>query len=126
MNWPSRNFKNVFLQLAAAFGPAYLAGLCAMELARTRICRGMLWIGRHTFCIVVSHFAMLRLIFAAGAWRGIFPDEQLKQLTPMGELTAHGGWIFFAAAALGLSCLFAWVAEHWRVTNFVWNAKLSK
>lgn len=124
MNWPSRNFKNVFLQLTAAFGPAYLTGLCAMALTETRICKVLTWIGRHTYCIVVSHFAALRLIYVFGVLAGKFPEEQLQQLTPMGELTAHGGWIFFVFGAMELSCLLAWAAEHWCVANFVWNAKL--
>lgn len=126
MNWPSRNFKNVFLQLTAAFGPAYLTGLISVGLAKTRLCNVLSWLGRRTYCVVVFHFAALRLVYAAGVVLGRFPLEQLAQLTPMGELTAHGGWIFFAASAVLLSSLMSWLSGHCRVTDFIWNGKISR
>ena len=126
MNWPSRNFKNVFLQLTAAFGPAYLTGLISVGLAKTRLCNALSWLGRRTYCVVVFHFAALRLVYVAGVVLGRFPLEQLAQLTPMGELTAHGGWIFFAASAVLLSSLMSWLSGHCRVTDFIWNGKISR
>lgn len=126
MNWPSRNFKNVFLQLIAAFGPTCLTACLAVGLNKTKAAGILRWIGKHTYCIVATHFAVFRLLFLAGIGMKWLPIEQLQLLTPMKAAAQNGGWLLITALTVAVCCGIAWLAEQWKMTDYLLNARMER
>lgn len=126
MNWPTRSFANLFLQLLSVFAATYLVWYVATILMRTKSASLLQWIGRHTYCILIIHFAVFRMIFAVGVYMGKMPASQLQKLTPELGVSQNGGWLYITLCTVIICCFIAYFSEKNRWTNFFINARLSK
>ncbi len=121
MNWPTREFADPFIQCLSCFAAFYLVYCAAVSMRKVRCLQ---WLGKHTYCVLVTHFAVFKLLFAAGAYTGILPMQQLRQLTPDAQTASNGGWIFITAATILLCSAIAWFAEKNAWTDYLVNASV--
>lgn len=124
MNWPTRDFTNLFIQFWSCLAPMYIVWNAAFFLNSTFAAPCLQWIGRHTYCILVLHFAVFRVLFGIGVLMGKFPVEQLQHLTPDAEIAYRGGWAAFVVITVCLCGLVAKLSEKNRWTDYLFNAKL--
>ena len=124
MNWPTRDFSNLFVQLLSYFAAIYLIWCIAVIVNASVICSVSRWIGRHTYCILITHFAVFRLFFWIGYELGIVREVQLRHLVPDAETASKGGWILISVLTISVCCLIAKLAEKNRWTNYLFNARI--
>ena len=124
MNWPTRDFTDLFVQLWSCLAPTYIVWNIAVLLNTSPAAPFLRWVGRHTFCILTMHFAVFRILFGIGVSIGRFPVEQLQHLTPDAEIAFGGGWIAFASITVLLCSMVAMAAEKNRWINYLFNAKV--
>lgn len=123
MNWPTRQFTNIFIQLFSCFCATYLVWNAALYLDVSKIGRYLRWLGKHTYCILITHFFVFRIIFAIGIALGRVPLSQLQNLTPDTTLSAGGGWVLISVLTVLICSCFAWIAEKNKVMDFLLNGK---
>ncbi len=124
MNWPTRDFSNIFIQLISCFASIYLVMYLSQKITCTKIGIYLQWIGKHTYCILITHFVVFRLLFGVGVLCGILPITQMKLLTPESSTAKNGGWIIISSLTIIICCVVAFVAKKNRWTNYLFNAKL--
>lgn len=124
MNWPTRYFTNLFIQLWSCFASIYVVWYVAGFINSFKMDSIFLWIGRHTYCILITHFAVFRCLFGIGACIGKVSSVQLQHLVPDAEIAYNGGWLVIAFATLLLCSVIAKLAERNRWTNYIFNARV--
>ncbi len=123
MNWPTRSFSTPFIQLWSCFASVYVVWWVAGLIDISKINSIFLWVGRHTYCILIMHFAIFRCLFGVAVCAGKAPLIQLQHLTPDIEISYGGGWIIITTVTVLLCSAIAKVAEKNRWTNYIFNAK---
>lgn len=121
MNWPTREFADPLIQCLSVFAAFYLVYCAAVSMRHVQCLQ---WLGNHTYCILVTHFAVFKVLFAAGACTGILSIQQLQQLTPDAQTASNGGWIFITVFTVLLCSAAAWLAEKNVWTDYVINARV--
>lgn len=124
MNWPTRDFANPFIQLWSCFGAFYLVWNIAKYLDVSFAAPLLRWIGRHTYCILITHFAVFRVLFWIGVCLEKISITQMQHLTPDAETAFGGRWILISASTVLLCCVIAKIAEKNKWTSYLFNAKL--
>jgi len=120
MNWPTREFADLFIQFISCFASFYLVYYAAILLEKVKYLQ---WLGRHTYCLLITHFVAFRLIFAIGAGMGILSLQQMRQLTPDAVTAANGGWILISMLTVLICSAIAWLAEKNPWTDYLINAR---
>lgn len=125
MNWPTRQFSDLFIQIVSVFASLYLVYGIAMWISRQKYARLLASVGQRTYCILVTHFLVFKLIFLGIYLSGIksIPLTYLQNLTPTYDLTRNGGWLLITIITVALCMCISHIADHYRVLNYTLNAK---
>ena len=123
MNWPTRQFAaSLFIQLASCFSAMYLCYPLAKAIALSEILQKIFsYIGKHTYCILTTHFFIFRCIFLVLVLLRLLPSKDLQNLTP--PYSPYPFWLFMTVAAVGGCMLLAWLSEKNDVLNYIVNAR---
>lgn len=123
MNWPTRQFAaSLFIQLVSCFSAMYICYPIAKVITWSETFQKIFsYIGRHTYCILTTHFFIFRLIFLIFVLLKVFSTDYLQQLTP--RYSPYPLWLFITIVTISLCLLVAWLSEKCRVMNYIFNAK---
>ncbi len=131
MNWPTRQFSDLFIQLLSCFSCMYIVYTIAQWLCTNPLHRLFVYIGQRTYAILVLHFCMFRVIFYLyylwGQLTGSgIPITYLQNLTPTYELNKNGGWLLLTVLNIALCLLISKLSTKTRGLNYLFNGKLGK
>ncbi|RAU90617.1 acyltransferase family protein, partial [Paenibacillus sp. YN15] len=122
MNWPTKQFPPLSIQFVSVICGIYLTFIFAKILEYSIILNKFLvYIGQHTFCILITHFFIFRLIFGFFVWVNIFPKDYLRELTP--RYSPYPFWLFLTSFSLFLCALIARISRKNRILNYIFNAR---
>lgn len=123
MNWPTRQFAaSLFIQLISCFSAMYLCYPLAKVFELSGILQRIFsYIGKHTYCILVTHFFVFRCIFLLLVPFKLLPASALQNLTP--PYSQYPLWLFMTISAISLCVLLGWLAEKNPAFNYIFNAK---
>lgn len=125
MNWPTRDFDNLFIQLLGSFSGISLTYLLSVEISKLKIASNIFSeLGRRTFSILVLHFFFFRLIFVIAYLIGLLEIDYLRELTP--RYTEGLQWLIISVLAISLSYLASVLFEKNRILNYIFNARIRK
>lgn len=125
MNWPTRQFAIFPINLIGSICGIYLCYILSKILEQSEVFKKLfIFIGKHTYCILVAHFSIFKLIFAIGILIGIYPLDYLKELVPRYSLGLQ--WIIITIIAVGICVIISAIAEKNKVLNYIFNARLVK
>ena len=126
MNWPTRQFADLFIQLVSCFACLYLVYELSVFLSKRRCSALLSEVGRKTYCILVLHFLVFKIVFLFCHWikPGIIPIDYLQNLTPDSSLNQNGGWLIIAIVTIVICMMISYMASFWKPFNYVFNARL--
>ncbi len=125
MNWPTRVFNPLPIQLPAVFCSFYLlAALGRWLAARGRAGAFFAFYGRHSFAVLAFHFAAFRLFSLVLVGLRLQDQAVLQELVPppMEGLW----WLAYAAFAAGFCLLISRLAGGFAPADFLVNARLAR
>lgn len=125
MNWPTRQFADLFIQCISCFASLYLVYAGSKCLSKCKWSNLLIIIGQRTYCILILHFLVFKLLFAGCYMLGIngVSLSYLQNLTPDNILTQHGGWLIIGIMTIAICLLISYGAEYFSISNYLVNAK---
>ena len=124
MNWPTRSFANLFIQIVSCLAAISPLIYISMKIEKSKIAKWLQWLGQHTYSILILHFLFFRVIFFVGILLGILPANYLQNLVPGYDIAAHGGWLIISIITILGCSIIARLAEKNKILNYIINAKI--
>ena len=122
MNWPTRDFVGILENLVSAICGVYICYRISQILCGAAILTKLFqFLGKHTMTILIFHFVVFRLIFAAFVLIGVAPKECLRNLTPLNDWPFQ--WAEVAIGALLLCGFLAKATDNCRLTRYLFSGK---
>ena len=124
VNWPTREFDSIFLVILC---PILFISIVYKLFTRyhlnKNICLYLSNIGQKTYCILVLHFLMFRIIFVLGYFLGVWNISCLKNLTPYNSKFI---WSIITIITVGGCYIIGKLAEKNKYFNYIINSKLKE
>lgn len=123
MNWPTRQFAVLPIQLLSSLCAIYLCYCISKFLEKSTVFKTILsYIGKRTYSILVLHFFTFRLIFFILIMFKVFPIDYLKELTP--RYSNGIQWLLISMMSIIICMIISKISEKLKILDFLINAKI--
>lgn len=124
MNLPTRSFPSLVITLACVLSGFILCYYLSRLLEKIPLYSGLLKVlSDSSLTIMCWHFFFFRLTNMAAYKLGLIPSEDAAVLTPV--QTGNMEWLFYSFIALFLSVLLYRAAAKTKLTNYIFNGRIS-
>ncbi len=122
INWPTRDFNLIFNLITSTAGIYLLYCLSSFLQYFITIKKVLIFLGRITFCILVTHFAVFKVVSLLLILANIYSPEILKSLTP--PISPYLTWFVYSLLTLAICSLLSIIGSKNRVLNYYINGKM--
>lgn len=125
MNWPTRSFSPILIQIISFVSAAYLCYLLSKIVEKLTLFNKLFtFIGKSTYTILIMHFFIFRIIFLILVLFKVLPISYLQQLTP--SYSIYPGWILLTIITVICCLCISKISEKNTILNYIFNAKIKR